>query len=111
MGRLPHHFIGGDNDGTTVHGALALDRAGNFYGTASGGGKWGGGIVYRFTHSITGWRLKVLYSFLPRSTHGDIPSSDAILSRGRLYGTTLAGGDVTNSGDYSDSCGTVYELQ
>jgi len=43
-----HYFCSLKNcaDGHTVWGNLLMDSAGNLYGTASGGGKYGGGLVF-----------------------------------------------------------------
>ncbi len=42
-----HDFDG--SDGELPYGGLAVDRAGNFYGTASEGGTYGNGVVYEIT--------------------------------------------------------------
>ena len=43
-----HNFTGG-SDGAYPFGHLALDRAGNLYGTASAGGVSGYGVVFEIT--------------------------------------------------------------
>jgi hypothetical protein len=108
-----HSFAGGAN-GTYSAGVLAMDPAGNLYGTTSNGGVTGNcsggscGIVYELSPAVGGgWTETVLYAFLG-TTDGGQPQSGVILdSAGNLYGTTLLGGDV---GCSSIGCGTVYEL-
>jgi hypothetical protein len=84
---------------------LAFDKAGNLYGTTSGGG--GNGDVFELTpDGQGGWSQTILYSFNPHSTSvqdGRFPcGSLAIDSKGNIYGTTLENG--ANGG------GNVYEL-
>ena len=96
-----HTFTG--PDGTNPVAGLTSDRSGNFYGTASAGGK-GGGTVFKLDSKGA---LEVLYSFAPDSGVGQIPTAPLILdSSGNLYGTTFAGGASVCSG----GCGTVYKL-
>jgi uncharacterized repeat protein (TIGR03803 family) len=84
-------------------GALALDSTGNLYG-AIGGGRKGFGLVYRLSHTPTGWKEIVLYN-LPGGAGGDTPSSGVVMDKtGNLYGVTIAGGDP------SCQCGVVYKL-
>src|SRR5262249_42725107 len=62
--------------------------SGNFYGTASGGGIMGKGVVFEV--SAAGVE-KVLFSF--SGSDGDTPSAGLIADgKGNLYGTTQAGG-------------------
>jgi uncharacterized repeat protein (TIGR03803 family) len=82
---------------------LAMDTAGNIYGTtmlgateASCGG--GCGTLFKLSPSSSGgWTYKVIHLF-GRGTDGYHPTGDLILdSAGNLYGTTQAGG-VQGSG-------------
>jgi uncharacterized repeat protein (TIGR03803 family) len=90
------HSFGSTGDGAFPSlGALAMDSAGNLYGTASG-------VIYRLTHEPGGnWKETILYRF----QGADSPGAGVVLDpQGNLYGTTIAGG---NSGC---ACGVVYKL-
>jgi uncharacterized repeat protein (TIGR03803 family) len=96
-----HSFTGGA-DGGNPRAGLISDNAGNFYGTAFDGGQFNGGVVFKETHSGTGWILSPLYTF---SGYSNGAAPDAVALRdGILFGTTYHGG---GSGDN----GTVFELQ
>lgn len=94
----------GRQDGGNPFAGLVFDRAGNLYGTTSGGGA-GFGVVFEITPTSDGiWKEKVLHSF----TGGDGSSPvDGLIfdGAGNLYGTTSAGG-----GNCGDGCGVVFEL-
>ena len=65
---------------------------GNFYGTTTGGGFHGGGVVYEIT---PGGSYKALYNFCSQTNCADGNVSQATLvqdANGNLYGTTLYGG-------------------
>ncbi|HUI83019.1 MAG TPA: choice-of-anchor tandem repeat GloVer-containing protein [Candidatus Binatia bacterium] len=97
-----YNFVGGTGDGSDPQSDLAVDAAGNFYGTTSNGGANGNGTVFKLTHTGGGWTESVLYSFgnLP---DGKNPTAGvAIDAAGNLYGTTLNGG--------ANGRGTVYKL-
>jgi uncharacterized repeat protein (TIGR03803 family) len=83
-----YSFTGG-NDGGYPNAAVVFDSAGNLYGTTTGGGTAGGGVVFKLTPN--GQQI-VLYSFT-FGADGGYPDSSVILdSTGNLYGTTLYGG-------------------
>jgi uncharacterized repeat protein (TIGR03803 family) len=90
---------------------LVMDKAGNLYGTTSGGNVPGetAGIVFELTPDAarTAWTLKVLYSFCPRGgtcTDGRLPNGGLFMdASGNLYGTTATGG--------AHDEGTVFELK
>ena len=107
-----YRFSGGSDGGEPL-GDLAFDQAGNLYGTTLGGGNGGCGVgcgvVYKLTPSGGGWTESVVYAF----TGGDDGSNPwggvAFDNAGNLYGTTAAGGYVSN-GDCYEGCGTVFQL-
>ncbi len=76
-------------------GQLALDEAGNIYGTCLFGGSSGEGTAWRLSPpSAPGgaWTLTVLHAFTRRSDGGG-PESGLVIDRsGTLYGTTDYGG-------------------
>ncbi len=84
----------GKADGANPQASLAMDAAGNLYGTASAGGSNGNGTVFSLAPQKTGgrWSEKVLYSF-GNGTDGAVPVAGVTFdAAGNLYGTTSAGG-------------------
>lgn len=113
-----HSFTGGI-DGANPFAALTVDRGGNLYGAASGGGRGscppingyaaGCGVIFKLTHKPTGWIETVLYSF-QGSTDGAHPQARLVFGPdGRIYGTTVSGGSFTGN-CASTGCGTVFRL-
>jgi uncharacterized repeat protein (TIGR03803 family) len=93
-----YSFTGGADGGNPWAG-LIQDAQGNFYGTAWGGGAYGGGTVFKVDGSGT---ETVLYSFTG-GADGAGPYAPLMQdAKGNLYGTTSGGGAY----DY----GTVFEL-
>jgi uncharacterized repeat protein (TIGR03803 family) len=81
-------FTGGNDGGYSTAGVIR-DRAGNLYGTTSGGGASGAGVVFKV--DPTGHET-VLYSFTG-GNDGNSPSAGVIRDpAGNLYGTTSGGG-------------------
>jgi uncharacterized repeat protein (TIGR03803 family) len=76
-----------------------LAFGGDLYGTASGGGNGGAGLVYKLTTSGV---ETVLYSFPANYSEGATPVGVISDSAGNLYGAALNGG--------SDNSGLVFEL-
>jgi uncharacterized repeat protein (TIGR03803 family) len=107
-----YRFQGGA-DGAYPDASLIADKAGNLYGTTSGGGggahcQVGCGTVFRLAADGT---ETILHAFTGKSD-GAYPLASLILDKeGNLYGTTEAGGDK-NCGFFGHSyeCGTVFKL-
>jgi uncharacterized repeat protein (TIGR03803 family) len=92
-----HNFAGSDGQGPLA--GLAMDTKENLYGTASAGGLYGGGVVFKASRA--GLEM-VLHSF-GSGTDGANPEGELILdTAGNLYGTTFAGGPA--------GAGTVFKL-
>jgi len=97
---------GTNNDGAVPMGGLMLAGS-TLYGTASGGGTGGNGVV--FSISTNGGNFSVLHSFTPldslsaTNSDGGIPVGGLVLSSNVLYGTTTAGGQGGR--------GTIFSLQ
>jgi uncharacterized repeat protein (TIGR03803 family) len=109
-----YRFTGGD-DGRYPSSNLALDKAGNLYGTTYSGGFTGCidsgdgcGLVFELSPGSNGsWTETVLYTF-QGSTDGGYPLGVAIDGAGNLYGTTEVGGNLACG--QGAGCGTVFEL-
>ncbi|HWY16794.1 MAG TPA: choice-of-anchor tandem repeat GloVer-containing protein [Rhizomicrobium sp.] len=85
-----YSFQGG-SDGSVPLGGVIADKAGNLYGTTSGGGTHNGGVVFSIdTHG----KENVLYNFCSslNCADGESPAGSLLLRKGDLYGTTVDGG-------------------
>jgi hypothetical protein len=117
-----YNFTGGA-DGSYPDAPLVMDSAGNLYGTASGGGEedpntycgaWpqyflGCGVVFELSSSNGIWTEKTLYTF-QGVTDGMTPEAALTLRDGRIYGTTVEGGDGNSESCCAFGGGTVFEL-
>lgn len=83
-------------------GPLTLDAAGNLYGTASQGGLYGNGTVFKLTPSGDSWTQTTLYDFTGGKNGGSPANGLAFDVAGNLYGTTQYGG--------TDTVGNVFKL-
>jgi|SRR5579862_1164332 len=82
-------------------GSLALDAAGNVYGTT-------GASIFKLTPSGGNWTYTSLHNFACNAGDGCGPEGVAIDGNGNLFGATYLGGPVNS---YCGSgCGTVWEI-
>ena len=99
-----HAFTAGP-DGHTPVASLLRDNDGNLYGTASGGGAFSYGLVFKMDPHDNS---NVLHSFWAGDGLG--PASTLIRDEaGTLYGTTDLGG-TPEGGRCAFGCGTVFKL-
>jgi uncharacterized repeat protein (TIGR03803 family) len=114
--KVLYSFLG-EPDGYLPNSTLAMDKAGNLYGTTGNGGdtcaSFGScGTVFELTPSTNGgpWTETILYSFQGR-TDGAHPNGVILDKLGNLYGTTISAGNLSCVGlNDSTGCGTVFEL-
>jgi uncharacterized repeat protein (TIGR03803 family) len=104
-----HAFAGGCDGGGPLAGLLA-DKAGNLYGTTSGGGDCkddsGFGTVFRLAPDGT---ETVLYAFKGGKDGFGPLGNLAMDKKGNLYGTTEFGGNLTECND--NGCGIVFAVE
>jgi uncharacterized repeat protein (TIGR03803 family) len=87
-----HSFATGGQDGCNPGGGLVRDKAGNLYGTTTGCGSSGFGIVFKLNKSGT---ETVLHAFTGGRDGGAPYAGLARDSSGNLYGTTPFGGSAS----------------
>ena len=109
------HEFTADPDGTAPKvEALAIDAAGNLYGTTNAGGGPCAptlcGTVFKLTRNAAGtYTESVIWRFASGADGGGTPWGGVIVdSSGNLYGTTMLGGNTTACA--SSGCGTVFKL-
>jgi uncharacterized repeat protein (TIGR03803 family) len=95
-----HSFVGGlDGAAPLDNTGMALDSAGNLYGTTSQGGGFNNcvfatscGTVFKLSHTMAGWKETVLHAFTG-GVDGEYPTGGIILdAAGNAYGVTEGGG-------------------
>ncbi len=94
-----YSFVLNSFDGMWPYAGLIKDSHDNLYGTASAGGAYNGGIVFKLDTAGT---ETILHNFTGNTTDGMWPYSTPLLSNGRLYGTTSFGG--------TSDLGTIFVL-
>jgi uncharacterized repeat protein (TIGR03803 family) len=96
--RVLHSFCSATScrDGLYPRASLIFDAEGNLYGTTSGGGSHGDGVVFKLTpNQGRRWKESVLHSFCSamNCNDGSGPAAGLIFDHsGNLYGTTGGGG-------------------
>lgn len=93
--KVLHSFSGGIGLGS--YDKMAMDSAGNLYGTTFGDGAYNSGTVFELVHSQGGWTYNLLHTFAGGSDGAYPFSTLAIDGNGNLYGTTSSGG-INNQG-------------
>jgi uncharacterized repeat protein (TIGR03803 family) len=109
--------LAGCTDGEQPTGNLAMDSAGNLYGTTALGGadcplnqSETCGTVFELVKSKSGWTETMLHAFGSDANEFDgfFPVGGVVLdSSGNVYGAASQGGDPSAC---ANGCGVVYEL-
>ena len=88
---------------------LAMDSAGNLYGTTLGDGVNRFGSIFKLTNSGGSWTYTSLHDFT-NGVDGGSPRSNVVFdAAGNLYGTASTGG-TGNPQTCVGSCGVVWEI-
>jgi uncharacterized repeat protein (TIGR03803 family) len=107
----PLYSFTNGSDGGEPGGGLAMDSAGNLYGTTETGGDascgQGSGCGTAFKLAPNGTET-TLYAFKGGSDGQDPIAGVTLDAAGNIYGTTGAGGGGTQC---QQGCGTVYEIK
>jgi len=104
--KVIYNFMNGQ-DGSAPNGDLAINAAGDLYGTDFNGGTHNRGTAFKLGRSSSGWVLTPLYSFGGLGA-GSVPWAGVIFGPdGSLYGPAEYGG----VGARFCGCGTVYNLK
>ena len=101
-----HNFTGGA-DGGYPNGGFLKDKSGNLYGTASYGGTYAGGTLFKLD---TSGNFTVLYNFGQTTGDGAWPMARLIQdAKGNFYSTTSVGGAYGRGlGEYG--YGTIFMM-
>jgi hypothetical protein len=104
-----YSFSGTSGTGCGPLASLAMDQAGDLYGTTNCDGAYGYGNVFELVQSNGSWTYKDLYDFTGGSDGGNPISNVIFDANGNLYGTASAGGNM--SGPCApNGCGVVWEI-
>ncbi len=94
-----YSFTGGFSG---VYNKLTFDTHGNLYGSTTGAGQNGYGLVFKLTPAAGGWNYTDLYDFADGDDGGQPYGSLAVDSNGNIFGTTNLGG--------TDNEGVIFEI-
>jgi len=106
-----YSFTGG-SDGANPLAGVIFDATGTLYGTASGGGTQGMGVVYKLTPNSDGtWTQSVIHTFTG-GNDGSYPWLGNLTfdTAGNLYGATPDGVDAYGDCPNGNDCGSIVEL-
>ncbi len=99
-------FSGGYGSGPAA--PVALDAAGNLYGTTFGTGAYNGGVVFKLAPSGAGWTYTALHEFTWGSDGAEPSGAVLIAPSGTIYGTAYEGGNLSACG--RSGCGVVWQI-
>jgi hypothetical protein len=103
------HTFDQNRDGGQPQSPLTVGSDGAVYGSTSDYGPGGGGTVFKFTPSNSGYSEQVLYAFGTHPGDGQSPEGPLFVDgAGDVYGVTFYGG--SNSSPAEPGAGNAYEL-
>jgi uncharacterized repeat protein (TIGR03803 family) len=105
--KLLYSLSGGNFCGP--YATLAMDGAGNLYGTSACNGIYSQGNVFKLSNTQNGWVYTSLHEFTGGSDGGGSSGGVLIDSDGTLYGTAATGGDMNCA--FGLSCGVVWMIK
>jgi len=94
------------SDGAYPMGSLIMDNTGNLFGTTGGGGStYNGGVAFKLSPTMTGWKETLLHVF---GTPGDgqEPSSLVLDASGNVFGSV----PLSTDANYNLRNGYVFKL-
>jgi uncharacterized repeat protein (TIGR03803 family) len=98
-----HEFVLGGADGSNPYAAVIFDKAGNLYGTTTGGGSGGNGFAPDGTvFEVASDGTETLLHSFTGAADGGFPIAGLMERHGNLYGTTSQGGSASH--------GVVFEV-
>ena len=101
--RILYEFgASGSGDGNNPYGGLAMDSAGNLYGTTLYGGTSNIGTSYKLTKDGTTWKETILHTFAGANDGAQSTGNPYIDAKGRVWGMTETGG--------TSDLGVVYRI-
>ena len=103
-----YSFNGGP-DGSNPVGGVAMDAAGNLFGTTAYGGPHNFGTVFKLTSRSGAWEETLLHTFAGGSDGGYPYAGVTLDGAGSVYGTTESGGN-TNDCLGGGGCGVVFKF-
>jgi uncharacterized repeat protein (TIGR03803 family) len=107
--KLLYSFSGQYNLFCGPGATLAMDAAGNLYGTTVCDGIYNAGNVFKLSNTQNGWEYTSLYDFTGGSDGAYPLSNVSIDTDGTLYGTTQEGGNMNGCNGYG--CGVVWMIK
>jgi uncharacterized repeat protein (TIGR03803 family) len=103
------YSFNGGSDGSNPVGGVAMDAAGNLFGTTANGGPDNYGTVFKLTPRSGAWEEILLHTFTGGSD-GAYPYAGVTLdSADNVYGTAESGGN-TNDCLGGGGCGVVFKF-
>ena len=108
--KVIHRFTDKEAGGYWPASGVAVDKAGNLYGSLYRGGDYDQGLLYKLAQQAGGWLLSPLYSFAGGENGGD-PGQVILGLEGGLYGAAADGGIQQCGSGGASYCGLVYNLR